>query len=205
LSWSIDWLLASASGSDRTVKVWNPSAGKCLKTLEGHSNNVMAVAWSIHGLLAIGSYDNTVKIWNPSAGECLKTLEGHSGGVYACKFAPKGDIVVSGSGDKTLKLWDVESGTCQATLKGHSPDNEECTCKHDAGEDEAEYEADLNCPVQGHSDRVRCVDFNPSNPGQLVTGVYDKTVHLWDVDSGKQLKQFLGHRIARASSHESGV
>ncbi len=37
----------------------------------------MAVAWSIHGLLASGSFDTTVKIWNPSAGEFLKTLEGH--------------------------------------------------------------------------------------------------------------------------------
>jgi WD40 repeat protein len=29
---------------------------------------------------------------------------------------------------------------------------------------------------------------------QLVSGSDDKTVRLWDVDSGKQLKHFLGHR-----------
>jgi WD40 repeat protein len=28
----------------------------------------------------------------------------------------------------------------------------------------------------------------------LVSGSDDKTVRLWDVGSGKQLKQFLGHR-----------
>jgi WD40 repeat protein len=42
-----------------------------------------------------------------------------SGWVYECKFAPKGDVIVSGSYAKTLKIWDVESGTCQATLEGH--------------------------------------------------------------------------------------
>ena len=35
IDWSIDGLLASAS-YDKTVKLWNPSAGECLKTLEGH-------------------------------------------------------------------------------------------------------------------------------------------------------------------------
>ena len=29
----------------------------------------------------------------------------------------------------------------------------------------------------------------------LVSGSDDKTVRLWDVDSGKQLKHFLGHRL----------
>ena len=35
VGWSIDGLLASGS-YDETVKIWNPSAGECLKTLEGH-------------------------------------------------------------------------------------------------------------------------------------------------------------------------
>jgi WD40 repeat protein len=44
------------------------------------------------------------------------------------------------------------------------------------------------------SDYVLCVQFNPTDAGQLVSGSSDKTVRLWDVDSGKQLKHFLGHR-----------
>ncbi len=35
VDWSIDGLLASGS-RDWTVKIWNPSAGECLKTLKGH-------------------------------------------------------------------------------------------------------------------------------------------------------------------------
>ena len=33
VGWSIDGLLASGS-YDETVKIWNPSAGECLKTLK---------------------------------------------------------------------------------------------------------------------------------------------------------------------------
>jgi WD40 repeat protein len=43
------------------------------------------------------------------------------------------------------------------------------------------------------SDYVRCVQFS-TDAKQLVSASDDKTVRLWDVGSGKQLKQFLGHR-----------
>ena len=85
------------------------------------------------------------------------------------------------------------------TLKGHSPDNEECTCKFFAGEDEFsgededEYEADLNCPVQGHSSAVTCVQFNPRVEGQLVSGSTDKTIKVWNVSDGKCLQTLTGH------------
>ena len=48
--------------------------------------------------------------------------------------------------------------------------------------------------LEGHSGRVRCVHFNPTNSSQLVSGSNDKTIRLWDVDSGKELKKLEGHR-----------
>jgi WD40 repeat protein len=41
---------------------------------------------------------------------------------------------------------------------------------------------------------VFSVDFNPTNPSQLVSGSGDKTIRLWDVDSGKELKKLEGQR-----------
>ena len=93
-----------------------------MKTLEGHSNNVMAVAWSIHGLLAIGSYDNTVKIWNPSAGECLKTLKGHNGAVLCVEWAQDGSQLVIGGGDYKDKLWSSDRRMPQHPERPQCPD-----------------------------------------------------------------------------------
>jgi len=46
--------------------------------------------------------------------------------------------------------------------------------------------------LEGHCDFVRCVQFS-TDAKQLVSGSDDRTVRLWDVGSGEQLKQFFGH------------
>ena len=59
-------MLASAS-DDNTVKLWDTSTGKEIKTLSGHTNRVNGVSFSPDGkMLASASDDNTVKLWNLS-------------------------------------------------------------------------------------------------------------------------------------------
>ena len=78
VAWSIHGLLASGS-RDNTVKIWNPSAGECLKTLEGHSRSVTCVQFDPMdaGQLVSGSDDNTVKLWSVADGKCERTFTGH--------------------------------------------------------------------------------------------------------------------------------
>ena len=84
---------------------------KCLKTLKGHSEWVLSVAYSPDGTKIIsGSRDNTIKIWDANTGECLKTLEGHSNRVLSVAYSPDGTKIISGSGDKTIKIWDANTG-----------------------------------------------------------------------------------------------
>lgn len=68
------WL---ASGSeDCTVKLWNPSTGDCLQTLEGHDQIVWTVAFSHTGdSLASCSDDGTIRIWDINTGKNLKVLQ----------------------------------------------------------------------------------------------------------------------------------
>ncbi|MEH1786437.1 MAG: WD40 repeat domain-containing protein, partial [Nostoc sp.] len=112
--------LASAS-SDKTIKIWDVSSGKLLKSLTGHTHWVSSIAYSPNGQqLASASWDKTIKIWDVSSGQPLKSLTGHSDAVISVAYSPNGQQLASASSDKTIKIWDVSSGKLLKSLTGHS-------------------------------------------------------------------------------------
>ena len=68
-----------SASEDKTLKVWNVAAGRCLATLEGHSKGVMCAAVFPDGRRVVStSEDKTLKVWDIETGRCVATLEGHS-------------------------------------------------------------------------------------------------------------------------------
>ena len=102
-----------------TIKLWSTASGKLLRTLKGHTNNVVSVAFSPDGLtLASGSSDHTVKLWD--AGKRTVVVQppnGHYNAVESVAFSPNGHSLASASWDATIKLWDLASvqGSAPAT------------------------------------------------------------------------------------------
>ena len=48
---------------DKTVKVWDTTSGKCVKTLTGHESSVLALLALPSGGFLSGSADHTVRRW----------------------------------------------------------------------------------------------------------------------------------------------
>ena len=110
----------SASG-DKTLRIWDLESGESLRTLEGHTGSVNAVAVTSDGRRAVSaSYDKTLRIWDLESGESLRTLEGHTDWVNAVAVTSDGRRALSASKDKTLRIWDLESGESLRTLEGHT-------------------------------------------------------------------------------------
>jgi hypothetical protein len=85
-----------ASGSWRTVRIWNASTGEEVHVLKGHDDEVTSVAYSKDGaFVASGSRDETVRIWNASTGEEVHVLKGHDAWVRFSSDFLSGVIVGS--------------------------------------------------------------------------------------------------------------
>jgi len=110
--------LATAS-DDKTVKLWN-RAGKALKALKGHRDEVNGISFSPDGkLIATASDDKTVKLWRLD-GTLVRTLDGHNERVMSVSFSPDGNVMATAGFDKTVKLWRTSDGSPLQTFSGHT-------------------------------------------------------------------------------------
>jgi hypothetical protein len=106
-----------SGGDDGTVRLWELSSGRELRTFAGnggHVGKVFDVAVSPNGRAALsGGVDKTARLWDLSSGQLIRSFEDHTESVETVAIAPDGRTAVTGSRDRTIKVWDL-SGTAAA-------------------------------------------------------------------------------------------
>ena len=112
-------LLVSAS-SDRSLRVWDPTAGVAMEVHEGHTSGVYSLASLGRGRLVSGGFDNTVRVWDThalSSSSCNAVLEGHSGTIDSvAAFMQNGiEYAVSCSGTQ-MRFWNLAMDTLEIIL-----------------------------------------------------------------------------------------
>lgn len=109
VAFSPDGKMLATSAWDKTARIWDPSTGKLLQTMEHKSNKVSSVSFSPDGkYLITASQDYSAKIWDPVSGKLIRSLP-HDEWVNSAEFSPDGKFILTASDDKTVKIWNSET------------------------------------------------------------------------------------------------
>jgi WD40 repeat protein len=114
--------IVATGGGDGTVRLWDVAKQRQKAVLKGHTDRVLALAWSPDGtLLASGGADRAIHIWNPQSGEQIARLKNIARPVRALAFSSDGKMMAAGV-DTELYVWPVENSKELKILSGHKQD-----------------------------------------------------------------------------------
>jgi WD40 repeat protein/serine/threonine protein kinase len=100
-------ILASGSGlSGGPIRLWDPTSGKPLGALEGHTSYVYQLVFSADGqrLYSTGG-DQTIRIWDVATRKCLGVLRGSSDELFGLALSPDGTTLASASKNGVVTFW----------------------------------------------------------------------------------------------------
>ena len=187
---STDGRWALSGGTDKTLRLWEVSSGKCMRTFLGHTGPAYSVALSTNGQWALsGGIDKTLCHWEVSSGKCMRTFLGHESSVKSVVMSADGEWALSGSSDNTLRLWEVSSGKCLRSFVGHTEGVYSVALSNDGrwalsgGNDNTMRLWDVNSG--------KCLRIFEGTRGPVamsadgrwaLSGSSDSSLHLWELD-----------------------
>ncbi len=160
-------------------------------------------------LLSANLGENCVKIWDTEKGENISILEGHNASVNCVKWSNDSQLFASSSLDKTIRFWDIReekntnliSGIQYANINDISIyskkgiNNTLIACGHSDGLVTI-WDYNKRFVVKElyeHIEEVRAVNFSPDGK-YLITGSFDSTIKIFDVNLDFKLMGQLSHK-----------
>ncbi|PCH37737.1 dynein regulator [Wolfiporia cocos MD-104 SS10] len=176
-------LLVTCS-SDLFIKIWDcQNDWANTKTFPGHEHTVSSVRFMPGDQQIVSaSRDRTIRIFDVASTHLVRTIMGHSDWVRCVVPSDDGRLLVSCSNDQTARMSDPLNGETKMEFRGH-----EHTVEVVAWAPIAAYAAIREMAGLPDKDRVK-------RPGAYIaTGSRDKTIKIWETQSGQLLRTLAGH------------
>src|SRR5262245_18898229 len=186
-----------------------------VKQLLDADDSVLCLAVSADGKrIASGGCDRTVRVWEYPSGQLEQAIENHADWVLGVVFAPDGKHLLTCSRDKTAKVWDLAAKESVLTFPDHQAPVFGIAVKADSkagfsgGADKqlrtwnAAGEGKQIKVLGTHADDILKLVQHPKEPVMVTTSA-DKTVKVWNPETGANTKTLTGltdHVFAAAIS-----
>lgn len=191
---------AQYAGKDYRIRMIDLVTRTIVRRFEGHGSYVSGLALAPGARqFASGAYDGTVRLWNLESGQEVRKLDVPRGYV-SLAYLPDGRLLI-GCQDGVTRLWDLVAGKEVRTFLRHVKSVYTLAVSADGrrfltgGQDGKSYlwSVDSSEPVrllEGHTSWVEGVAFYQDQ--RAVTIGYDKTLRVWDLSTGKELRRWEG-------------
>lgn len=210
-------MIASVGGTQ--VHLWEPDTGKRIKvlaTIEKSDKPLKCAAFSPDGSkLAVGSDEGILRVYEIESGKLTFSSPVRNARIERCAWSPNGKLLGIADQGGTAAIFAPGSANTMPLSTGVIDGAGSCfgiaftldnsnilTCGTDA---HARLTAGVNPDgtganntasrlraYAGHTGTVTDVQLLPDGK-HLITGGDDKTVRVWELQTGKQLRSFQGH------------
>jgi len=156
---------AATAYSNGEVVVWDEKSGNALATLDGAGPETTHIFdFSPDGtVIVLPDRDKGAKLYNPQTGSLITDLAAEDHVLRTAVFHPDGRHVIAGTVNGTLLIWEP--------IKDSKSGDPEL--------------------LIGHTDTVYNADFSPDSR-LLATASFDKTVRVWNVETGQEIAVLEG-------------
>ncbi len=132
-----------------------------------------------------GGQGSSMRLWNLAQGKQPRLFETQQKSVLDLAVTPDGQNVVTTNGDYTISLWEALTGKECLHIKLNRP-----------AEQPGPKPPQPNMPglwggMMPQTNSITCMAISPD--GRTLAAALDRSVHLWDLRTGKGLGHFKGH------------
>jgi len=112
-------IVCGSAGTSNNIQIYNYATGNWVRTLNGHSSDVLSIEMLSELFMASGSRDNKVIIRDLFSDSIKYTLTGHTSSVICIKRLSS-NLIASGDGNGTIIIWNWITGGHIYNLTGHT-------------------------------------------------------------------------------------
>ncbi len=188
LAVSPDGTLLASGDDDGLISLWLAETGELVRRLEGHRERIATFSGLVFDptgqFLASAAYDGTARVWDVATGKATEIFTGHKGAVLGVTFG-RGEKRLATSGkDKRVIVWKDTIASPFMTIV-----SDQLFQVFEGHQNVATGVAFVPRWLQSGTNHAGGTDDAPL----LVSASHDRTLRVWDTDSGVSLRVLQGH------------